>query len=768
MKSNAPDRQFFDLATLRRIADALRAPSCKFTLHITDAFSERVIHVADGSIRVCSIGTRTYPDLSGYLIARRLVAADGLRAMVEESQSAGRPLSAILMSRGVLTTDDLNAAITKLVRDAFFDLVFWRDACCTIYDRSPPQEVLERVLHAPAGRLDFEELAQELDGWATRWSDVQSKLHTDTAQILITELGASTLGEYRGHLHDCLDACTDPVDLRTLWSRSDVNLPHLCEQLDEMVKLDWVSIVRPPTGSANSKHEVQREIEVLERNLEHAIDTALVREKLVRLYHKAQLPEKACRHLHALATGDLARDQWEIAVDRWKRILEIDPASLEAFREIIKTNLEHGLEREAVTLIASHARMLLHRHLPDEARAVSQTMQRLPGGRIEADLIEAELLVQEDNHSAAVGLFTSAANMLQETGDETRALKTLERALEFDPTNGQLRQLMLAMRTDTDSNTTVAQPRPEPVRLESVPARQTPARPVFTVDTRVTTGPVESTKHIPRIRLPRQVSWAAIFVIGVFGVVGTLSYVYWTFASSFSPRTAIAQEENRNTSLPDPAELLPPSSGSPARSTYSSRDQLGTRTISGRERNANVGPNVERRKDREGDGLTRRVINETVLATYATSKTLVLTNRLTKQKIIELPAHDDEQWAIGYRGRVICQWRVDQSPRIYFPPSTKPQTLSWKVPPDTVAVAIGPSNLALRRGTHTIFYRYDGKPTGGGEAPLWTEGLYMANRLVLQRPALTLDDKPEVWCLRYPDLKPIWTCTIDDGHAVFR
>jgi hypothetical protein len=105
---------------------------------------------------------------------------------------------------------------------------------------------------------------------------------------------------------------------------------------------------------------------------------------------------------------------------------------------------------------------------------------------------------------------------------------------------------------------------------------------------------------------------------------------------------------------------------------------------------------------------------------------------------------------------------------VFRPPSTAPQTLGWIIPADTVALAIGPSELALRRGAHTIFYRYDGKPTGGGESPLWTEGVYLDQMLFLQRPASTAEDRLELWCVRRSDLKVISTCSVEDGVAVFR
>jgi len=220
--------------------------------------------------------------------------------------------------------------------------------------------------------------------------------------------------------------------------------------------------------------------------------------------------------------------------------------------------------------------------------------------------------------------------------------------------------------------------------------------------------------------------------------------------------------------LPQPVSPSTNVGGKPSTSTFLEHKNSIPKPVSVDEPGAAVGPSISASTPRTNDEKTRRVINDKVVATYATSEPLVLRSRSKDQKLYELPARPEEHWSIGYRGKVICQWRPGGHPRIFRPPSTKPEVLRWEIPPDTVAVAVGLNELALRRGTHTIFYPYYGKATGGGEAPLWTEGIYMGKTLFLQRPALTVDDRPEVWCLRYPDLELLWTCKLEDDAAVFR
>jgi tetratricopeptide (TPR) repeat protein len=166
----------------------------------------------------------------------------------------------------------------------------------------------------------------------------------------------------------------------------------------------------------------------------------------------------------------------------------------------------------------------------------------------------------------------------------------------------------------------------------------------------------------------------------------------------------------------------------------------------------------------------RHLIDKSTIAEWGPSQSFELIARWSGERLASYPTRENAIWAVGFRAKRVGLWEPGQPPVIYSPPDEKPRTLSWSLPDDTAAVAVGHDALALRRGQHTFVYPFDGKgqAVGGGGVGIWTRGVFVDDLLIVQGVPEADGAAFEIWGVRRRDMKILWTARSEFGALVFR
>ncbi len=163
--------------------------------------------------------------------------------------------------------------------------------------------------------------------------------------------------------------------------------------------------------------------------------------------------------------------------------------------------------------------------------------------------------------------------------------------------------------------------------------------------------------------------------------------------------------------------------------------------------------------------VRRRLLDNERYALFSSSGPLEVFTRLTDKRVVRLPGREGASWSIGRHGEAICNWQPRSRPIVYTLPARQPVRLSWRVPADTSALAVGGERFAIRRGSHTILLRPDGKAVHGDALPLWTEGVFAGDRLVLSRAGTEAGEATRIWIVDASKLTLLWSCTVEAGEA---
>jgi hypothetical protein len=126
------------------------------------------------------------------------------------------------------------------------------------------------------------------------------------------------------------------------------------------------------------------------------------------------------------------------------------------------------------------------------------------------------------------------------------------------------------------------------------------------------------------------------------------------------------------------------------------------------------------------------------------------------------------RWAVGYRGERICLWEPGERLVLYGADLEPAEPPAWVLPAETSAIAIGRKEVALRRGNYTVIQSYDGHLLKGSELPVWNDGVFVDDLLIVVRRPTAAGKPAQFWAIRRRDMKVAWTGSVVDGLPSFR
>ena len=733
----------FDLKILRQVMTRLAEPSSTFTLHVSDGLSERIIYFVSGGIRLLSLGDRRGPDLQSYLLDQELLDVDTLHGLLEQVREGDESLQDVLLAQKILPPERYDRIVKQLLRREVLDLTLWEEAHFAFYLRAPPKEIYSQTYQTLVGNLDCTKLSEEVIAWTKKWPQHKQFLHGEKAVLSLTEAGREATSRIDGQDRLLLDLFAEPLNLRTLWLRSGLDLPQACERLVSLVKREWIAVTpHPPAGAGADLEDLIRR---LEASLPQALGKELVREKLVSLYRKAGLSRKAADELYGLASLALERGDWAIAADRFKEVLKLDPEKLDALRQAVRIFVDQKMGGEAVALAVHHGRILLGRGRQEEAQEVAKLLGSIAGANLQAVDLDAAILASRGEGRSAVEQYLWLADEYAKANDRKRALDMILAALQIEPKN----ELLVARLNELSPQLGAA-------RKQALPRKQTRRN---RARRRVRVGSLPSAVLLGAL-MP-------ILLLGFLYVSGLLpGRIPDARAQSDEPGSLVQPAvDTPDRSDPLTTVILPPT-GLPRgdRAPGNAMPTTDGTSPGGRDLLEQLCPHGNRH------GLISRPIDDEHIVIYGPSCDLVAYDRQSATRLFRAPGKSGHRWAVGFRAEVICRWSPGKPLWLFRPQSDVEWTTHWPLPPYTDSVAVGSRYIAVRLGGQTRLLQLDGSLLSGARVPVWDEGVFRDGLLILVRqgPSESGKSGPGLWVVLPETWSVLWSCTEFQGSLVIR
>jgi tetratricopeptide (TPR) repeat protein len=786
MSEALQDNLPFGPKELRRVLARLAEPSPVFTLHVSDGLSERVIYFVGGGVRLLSVGDRSGLDLASHLLAGGVLDVDSLHSALETARTTSRHLREVLIEKQVLSREEYGKIAAKLVRDEMLDLVFWEDAYFACYPSAPPPEIFKQERQAIVGSLDLRSLGGEVGDWSREWSRLKPILHSDTARLSLTDPGRLAIVE-RDETAQLLELCHEKRELRSVWRGSSLPLGELARRIAELVKRGLLEV--SPPAAATTAEARDEMIERLEALLPRVIGKDLVREKLVALYRKTGRPAKAVAELEQLAASAFSAGQWPVAAERLKKILTLAPENLEAFEKVVKIYLDQRLEQEAVALANRHAEVLLELRRPEEARRVAKIIGSLTSANLAASSIQAAALASSGQVNAAAAQYLALAEEYEAAGDPRRAVEMLRHAIALEPDNSTALKKLEALnpslaKAHGQAPGSGARGGASPARPRAPGPRRAPSPALLALLAVAVVALVLYSRGL--LRLPAGVAGSAsapaaeketsLVITPPIAPPGAAPLAVKiadsagdSHASGWASPVATASEASRNDPAPRASIPQRPSvergPAAPFGVAVTSRAAKPARPSPG----ASLEPasQILACPHPAKHVLERRRPADRLEVVSGTGCELVGYDATTGEALFRLPASLEARWSVGFRAEQVCLWKPGERPLIHEPASGAATTLSWEVPEDCNALAIGRNRIALRRKQATTLLDHAGNVLAGGNLPPWDEGLFAGEMLLVAGPSLPQDERT-LWVIDVASWRILWSCRREGGGFAIR
>jgi len=735
MAKTALDHERLDLDLLSRVAEQLSDPNGTTSLHVSDGLQERIYLFVPGGVRVLTRGDGSQDRLIHFLVSQCFVDMELLQELRDQAKQRNTPLTELALEKEITTRSDLQELTRKVVRDEVFGLVFWNVGYAIVADEAP-REIYSTQRQVFATKFERRELSAELMSWLAKWPRIRDSIGNETTRIVPTELAFEAHREGVGDLDegvtDVLEWCTEEMSLEEIWRDSGHHLPDLCDELLTLAKGGFITLQLPSSSSTDLRKDLDRQIERMEETIDHLLNPELGRQRLLDCYWASGQTHKIVHGLHVAADGFASRGLMDEAMERWKQIVEIEAENLDAHEKLFRALIEAGEEKKAVAHASAFATRCLTEKAVGEARFLAGLLSSTSMGALEARRIEAFALEASDKHQEAAEALLDLAGEFVTLGKSNRALQFAETALKFDPSSSSAAEMVRSLKASSiggpgvggsfRSLATAATTGGSLVvtRVEDIPE--------LSAESTEATGPSvarlqpDGSGHVsanPSVtKKSRSGKWLAAAVV-IAAAIGAFFGV-WSLSDD---RDAEAQSE-----LDDEAVFV--SSGDSNR--------------------------------------VSRVIDDRRIAEWTPSGSFELVSRWSGELVARLEGREGGNWSVGFRAKRVCQWKAGEPATVFSPRKKESKTLTWKLPEDTSAVAVGEGGLAIRRGQKTYLYSFDGKPREGRPTFAWTEGLFVEGLLMVQGPSeAAADDALTIHAIEPSSMTVLWTGRCEDGAFAF-
>ncbi len=333
---------------------------------VCDGISERIFTFAPDRVTVLRSGPRRSGTIGSVLVEDGFLTEDRLQDVVARSQASGRRFGEAAVDLGLVTYADVGAAIQKKVEEEILDVFFWPGAEFRTLEGETPETYRDGRYFAAAHACELAPFLSALMERVAGRRAVLGRLPSGREVYRLSdfpdfsdlpELAIDLLGEFDGTrlVNDIIEAA--PMRRCPAWELV------LCALRDGI-------LVRVPSAEVQDlvDEAAAREIELLERVLERAVDPSVARMRLARACERTGQIARAASHWHHAGDDYRAQEIWTRASECYGNCVRLAPTDFGAREKILDIHHRQRAFGRVVTDGRPLAELLIKHNLLNRAK----------------------------------------------------------------------------------------------------------------------------------------------------------------------------------------------------------------------------------------------------------------------------------------------------------------------------------------------------------------------------------------------------------------
>ncbi len=418
------------LNALRRVADSKEV----YSLLLSDGISERVFYFAIGGMRVIRGGRRQGPRLGEMLVAAGRLTEQQVEQVVAACEGDTDRFGRVAVQEGLLSADEAQEVLRTQVEEELLDMFLWDDAELRLIKGQPPKEVYERRRDSAALSGDVHELVTRVLARVDQWTSIAGRMINGHELYELTDRGraAAESGPHAALLSG-LDGKRTASDVVAAAGLSRV------PSFEFLLHASQDGQIRRLAGASHrrmSHEERARRIDELERALEVAVDSEIVRLRLARHHEAAGGKSRAAGLWRELGDEFRHRSNFEQALDAYRECIRLLPTEFEARELILEIHTAVGDMQTYVRDGRPLAELFVKNNLLNRAKNLLVRLVSLEPDDVRLKRQLITVLIGLGERELALKYLRELAKLLEDSGASEAELKDVYvRVLALDPSD---------------------------------------------------------------------------------------------------------------------------------------------------------------------------------------------------------------------------------------------------------------------------------------------------------------------------------------------
>lgn len=430
-----------------------RIAACRSVCYllVTDGRSERCAFFPVGGVRLSSTGRRRAVSLMEVVrIDQDVSATPSALRWLDNLQASGGSLEEALTSpkqRRASGLDDaageaLSKAVDRwsrvIVRDELIDLVAWDGAEYEFRESNPPTEIFDAKLEAVKLSLGVKDVLAEVQQKIDEWRALAGRVGAGPNARLVRDLRheandgleqalLEAVGEKGCSLDDAIiaarragaDAVMALGGVEQLKSRGAIRTQQLGQKLS------------PEEERAKARAEADE----IEGRLPLIMHQIAARRRLADDYQVLGEQERAVEHLRWIGDELVKRDEPELAMEAYRRILDVAPNAFYAREQIAELFERMGKKADAIREWLELAKLYAKNNLLNRALQKLKRAIRLEPRNPDHRRRLIDVLLAMELKDAAAREYEDLAKLYEAEGKVKEALQCYQQVYRLQPTN---------------------------------------------------------------------------------------------------------------------------------------------------------------------------------------------------------------------------------------------------------------------------------------------------------------------------------------------
>lgn len=409
------------------------------TLIVGDGITEKIIYFSMGGLRMVVDGKARVETLEEILLQKGYTQQKHLeKAKEEQKEKQEKTLGQILVEMGYLDRKKLKEAVIEKVERELEDLFVWQEAEFQFSEGNPPPEFYEKKQQSLSISFDIDAFLRKFQGKEKKWDSIAKEIYSPRLVFEKAEENIDTT-QFDKLEQKVLESLDGNTSIENLEEKLGLARNQVYETIYNLQRKKVIQKI-----SASKQKEIEskadlEEIRKLEEALDKAVEQIKIRMRLVKLYEKNKIVDKAAQNYHIL--GDLvAKENPEQAIGYYEKAVDYDPQNLPLHKKIFNYYRNTNQIEKATERGFRFANLLRGFGLLNRAKEFFVQLVQMAPRKPEIRKGYAEVLEELDQRQEALQQYEAYAQLAKEKNNQKEYIQALEKMQKLDDTNIQIRR----------------------------------------------------------------------------------------------------------------------------------------------------------------------------------------------------------------------------------------------------------------------------------------------------------------------------------------